>query len=242
MNISEMSQVQHFIHCIDPTNWLACYNLKLDAHLSSPDIIALKDRALSSQHRSLRDVSLEELSQMPFPPGVVSPRVGRRVIPGAIIETGGHVGVGAQQTTWLSPDQESEVHKIWKVEIDFERRRRQIKPEAASRLCCLWLAEDNEQGRLHLRQMFGDGLSVLQVEISQQSRLSKADTAWFDRYFATGDVAFIDAYWRGAALNSNQPFWEYLLEGTIKVESTDIELLHSKAIQLSSWPEGLPKS
>jgi hypothetical protein len=89
--------------------------------------------------------------------------------------------------------------------------------------------------------MFGADLPILHVTVVESSRLTRVDTTWFDRYLASGDGAFVDAYWRGSALNSGAPRWEILLEGTVSFDPAEIAALHHTASQLPSWPEGLPR-
>lgn len=229
-----------FIHAIDPTSWLVCYNLRIQPSLSSPDQLASQDPGLRASHVSLRDTPIEELKTNSRLSSVVTPRVAKTLIPGAIVESGGHVGIGVEQTKWLSAQQEDSVHDWASIELKFEQRRREIVPDAASRLSCLWIAEDNELGRQNIEAMFGAEKFIMHARILKQSRISRVDTAWFDKFVQTRDEAFIDAYWRGSALIKDAPRWEFLLEGTLRFDPLEVAELCKRASQLETWPSELP--
>lgn len=231
--MSAMSTERQFVHSVDPSNWLTCHNLKLFPYLSSPDFMARKDRGLAAVHQSLRQISVEDLQKGSRPPGVVTPRTALKIITGAVINSGGHVGQDGQ---WLTAEQERYIHDIWKIELDFEMRRREIAPEAASRLCCLWLAEDSQPGRKNIQLMLGPDKPILTVMIVECGRLTRVDTTWFDKYCESRDRAFMDAYWNGSAFDSKAPRWEFLLEGTILFDQKEIAELYALASQLPSMP------
>jgi hypothetical protein len=109
--------------------------------------------------------------------------------------------------------------KIGDIEIAFEEMRRSVTPDAASRLCCLWVTDLNNAGEDHIRNMLGPNTYVIRVSVPEQIRVTKADTRWFDAYYRDPRRDYIEHYWRSDPFDANTRFWEYLVEG--KIRATD---------------------
>ena len=232
-----------YLHALDLENWLPCHNLRLQSFLMSPDFMALIDKGMAAVHKSLRDAPLELLENGPFPGGAMTPRTGHMLIPGSLIRSNKKVGIGMENTRWFSDQLEKTVLHQSYVEVAFERIRRQIAPDASSRLCCLWVAEDSDDGRKVVQEMFmhNSNLRIMNVRISQYFRVTRADTAWFDQCMAQSqiDESSIQNYWKGIALRPSRPKWEYLVEGAIEFNSAEVAIIYEEAKALPSWPVGL---
>jgi hypothetical protein len=74
-----------FIHGIDPSNWLACWNLTLKPRLESADYLALLDPGLQELHQPIRDYPLERIEAGELPVGVFTPRTLEALIEGEIV-------------------------------------------------------------------------------------------------------------------------------------------------------------
>ena len=183
-----------FLHVIDLRNPYPCNNLLANGRLTCPGFKLLSPFPIAVEERSYRTVPLDDLGKDGCFSGVVTPRTA---------------------FTIARPSDDVK----FTVERAFEAGRRRIAPEAASRLCCLWVVEDNNSGKANIRQMFGNHPSLLMVRVNivQAIRVTRADTSWFDLYYRDRDPSHINRYWSGEAFSIEQPRWEYLVEGSLKV-------------------------
>lgn len=113
---------------------------------------------------------------------------------------------------------------VWNHEMDFENLRRKIAPDKASRLACIWVAEDSSYGRNLLGTMLQHSFFIARVAVAS-FRFTKADVSWFESYcLEEQDPDFIKKYWSGE--ESACPRWEFLLEGMIQmIEPKEVEHL-----------------
>jgi hypothetical protein len=206
-----------FIHGINLNDWYPCWNLALCGRLYSPDFAALCDPGLAESHRCVKDLSIQALKQSGTPMGVLSPRTSWYVWAAAIIRSGGHVGIGNIDTNWLQKEEMDKIVLIGDIELAFEETRRNIAPNAVSRLACIYVAENTFIGQEHIRSMLGPNILILKVTIPNATGVSKVDTSWFDKYCDDPNQKYIEQYWQAVALNSNVPKWEYLVDGVIEV-------------------------
>jgi len=121
----------------------------------------------------------------------------------------------------------------------FERRRRDIAPEAASRYGCLWVAEDSNRGKEHIKDMFPNAC-ILEARISRMFRVTKCDTRWFDGYILTGASDSIDRYWSGTPMIEGKAKWEFLVEGALSFELSEVDRLCLASVNEGSWPKEVP--
>ncbi len=210
-----------FIHGINTRNWYPCWNLDLDGRLRSPDFLALIDPGLAAAHRPLRDTPVEELKTLEGLQSALTPRAARYVGAAALIRRGGHVGIGAEETRWLDPASEDEILRLGDIELAFEEARRKLLPEGASRLASLYLADDSDSGRGHIRAMLGDEVTILKVTIPFALRVTRVDTGWFDRYCREAKPEYIKNYWASIPINKAAPTWEYLVDGMIELDDPE---------------------
>jgi hypothetical protein len=108
-------------------------------------------------------------------------------------------------------EERERILRIADRELMYEEVRREVASESASRLACIWLAEDNVEGRNLVWQLKGNGAFVLSVRVLAAARWTRVDARWLE-----GDPSKdeIRGYWSGGAKGEN-PLWEFLLEGTI---------------------------
>ena len=102
------------------------------------------------------------------------------------------------------------------IEIEFEKERRRIVPDAASRLDCIFVA-DNEDT---INQIFKGhyDLIVLEVKLIEALRFTKADFGWFEEYSREKDKRLIEGYWTSHQFRENVNSWEYLVDGIIRAD------------------------
>ena len=128
--------------------------------------------------------------------------------------------------TLLRPKAEEELALIRQadLEIEFERRRRELNYGAASRLSCVYLVENTFDSRLLLQSMFADFFwnpKIVEVDILNSIEITKCDVTWLNKYYEEPKDEYIVNYWTGVPSNENYSTWEYLLEGTIQMTNPD---------------------
>jgi hypothetical protein len=179
--------------------------------------VAAVDPGVYACHRSIRDTDIELIEKGRMPPGAYTPRGVWFIQAADQVRSGAFNEWAIKSTAHFSDCEVRRIARMGKVELDFERRRREIAPEAASRLSNLYIADDNEYGREHLKRMLGMDIHILRVTIPLSIRVSRCDTAWFDAYWKKDDENYIDCYWSGVSKDPGNPTWEYLLDGMIEV-------------------------
>ncbi|MFX0200220.1 MAG: hypothetical protein ACFFCW_29220 [Candidatus Hodarchaeota archaeon] len=210
-----------FIHGVDLTNGYPCWNLSLSGQLFSPDFVAAVDPGVAACHKSIRDFDMALLEKGYTPQGAYTPRGVWFIEAAARIRMGDHERWKGQSAYHFSKNETNRILKMGDVELAFERDRRRIAPDAVSRLSCLYLAEDSETGRAHLKRMLGSNIHILRVAIPYALRVSKCDTGWFDAYWESGDRQYIENYWKGIPFDSNRPTWEFLVDGVIEADDPE---------------------
>lgn len=216
-----------FLHGIDLKNWYPCWNIPISGELWSPDLYTSGDPAICAVHKSIRDLEISQLEMKPSSIiGFLSPRVMKYIWPAAVIREGGRVGYGLHNTDWL-PDAEMDFIEESDIELKFEEVRRKILPNAASRLCCLFVAENTQYGIELIKKIFpNNDLRIVKVTIPMALRFNKVDSKWFDEYHENPKDEYIKNYWMSVPYDESVPTWEYLLEGLIKIKyPEDLEFI-----------------
>jgi hypothetical protein len=134
---------------------------------------------------------------------------------GAIVRAGGRIGWGVPPypTRWATDEVQERILRNANRELALEAGRRKHAPNAPSRLCCLWLAEDTVEGRNWVQTMVGSRSFVMQVIVTIELASFRSDARWLDRVHANPeDTDAVAGYWSGRPLGDT-PLWEYLLEG-----------------------------
>ncbi len=211
----------HFVHGINIGEWYPCWNLALAGRLWSPDFAALTDPGLAAAHQPLRDVPIHVLRTGGVPQGVPTPRATWYVWAAAWVRRGGHVGMGTQNTKWLRREDLDKILSLGDIELAFEEGRRKFAPDGSSRLASLYVADDSDVGRAHVRAMLEPDITILRVTIPFALRVNRVDTKWFDLYCHDPKPAYIESYWSSVAFDSATPTWEYLVDGMIEVDDPD---------------------
>jgi len=200
-----------YLHCIDLSDKLKCLNFCSTGVIHSLLPVQL---VISDKRPNLRDVAIEVLRNCTEENinGLTSPRmiyVYQRSIFNNLKRT-------------LTPDEERFI-KIGDLEIAFEEARRKHNYGAPSRLSCLYLVEDNDDGRCVLKEMFGQVFGnpeILEVSILDNMELMRFDYRWIDLYFKDPQAEYLKNYWEQKTYN-NMPSWEYLLEGSIRMTNKE---------------------
>ena len=210
-----------FIHGINLNNWYPCWNLALCGRIYSPDFAALSDPGLAKSHCCVKDFSIEALKQSGTPMGVFSPRTSWYVWAAAIIRSGGHVRIDNIDTKSLQKEEIDKIVAMGDIELAFEETRRNIAPNAVSRLACIWVAENTSIGQEHIRSMLGANTLILKVTIPSATCVSKVDTSWFDLYHHHSKQEYIEQYWQGVGQDPKSSKWEYLVDGIVEVNDPE---------------------
>ena len=207
-----------YVHGINLGDWYPCWNLALAGRLWSPDFMALADPGLAASHQSLRDVPIDVLRTTGVPQGVPTPRATWYVWAAAWVRRGGQVGIGTENTRWLPQQNLDKIIRLGDIELSFEEARRRILPDGASRLASLYVADDSDAGRAHVRSMLDEDIYILRVTIPLALRVTKVDTKWFELYCGDPKSEYLERYWSSAPFNAAAPTWEYLVDGMIEVD------------------------
>lgn len=110
--------------------------------------------------------------------------------------------------------------RLGDIEIAFERRRRVVAPNAASRLTSLYAVEHSKDGRSVIDRMFprGSDRLILTVSLVAAIRVTRVDSAVYETYRKCVSDEVIDNYWSGLPSETRRPRWEFLLEGMLRVD------------------------
>lgn len=212
MNSASISPPASFSLGINLDDWLACHNFSLAGKVTSLEIANLH---FSGSGASVKTMDLDAFRRREVSPGMLSPRFANRILTPLAL-TGRLDAMG-------------------EIEVAFEAKRRLLAASAPSRLSCMWLAEDSEAGRSHIRTMFSaiPRLLIVNVRTSFILALFRADTGWFDHYIHDPNDAFISNYWSG--LNCPGGAWEFLLDGSVElVDSRDLVNLRANGVKFPS--------
>jgi len=88
------------------------------------------------------------------------------------------------------------------------------------------------EGANHIKSMLGDQVYMVNVKVSNQLALSKANTHWFDEFIRTADMDYAHRYWAGDAAPHGGR-WEYLLDGEIVIsDPKQLEYIRSYGSKL----------
>lgn len=218
--------METFLHAFDLTNKLKCANF---ASRGTIDSLFVLDLIMEDPRPNPRRIPLELLRRCT--PEMISGYASARM--GLLYQA----TIFRQRRTKLTAQEQTVVSRA-DVEVEFERVRRIVNPDAPSRLSSLFFVEDNEDGRITLGNMFRNLMTdpmTIEVFILNYMALVRADNRWFERYFVDPNERYIENYWQQVPAG-NRPSWEYLLEGSLSIVSRDDHehiLSHTK----QTWPD-----
>lgn len=228
-NVADKSVIQPkeiagvFYHGIDfegEESWYPRLNILNSASLYTPDYIAYVEPNLGRAHISIHDQEIEDIKFRAFCGlGAITPRAGKYIWGASIIRSGGHLFKGLIKPTQLAPEEEAEILERSDIELKFEETRRQVNPNAASRLSCIFVADNDE----NIKRMFGrnPNISILEVSIPSAIRFTKVDVRWYEEYCRNHDEKYIENYWNGSPFSDGTNTWEYLVDGVVKVKNQE---------------------
>jgi hypothetical protein len=202
-NNAKMGQ---YLHCFDLSDQLKCFNFCSRRVVESLFSIQLITGDNKSNPRSLEIENLINCRPVDID-GLSSSRMAI-VYQASINRTLKRPLTAAEQIVIKKAD----------LEIEFERRRREINYGAPSRLSCLYLVDNDIDGRTILQNLFVGTFGrplIVEVDILNKMELTKCDHHWLQKYYEEPMDEYIVNYWTGVPLNEKFPSWEYLLEGTI---------------------------
>jgi hypothetical protein len=137
-----------YLHGFSWSDFLPCWNMHLAGSLSSSDFVVQQHPQQFIGTRSVRDVPLEALRSGDVAVGLCpTPRL-----------TGVLLAAPWRGLETRTVDQDRAL-RLADLELTFEEERRRTRPDAASRLSSLWLADDNSAGWNFVSRLKGvDGL------------------------------------------------------------------------------------
>ncbi|OBQ52803.1 DUF2441 domain-containing protein [Tamlana sp. s12] len=208
-----------FIYFIDLNEPIVCLNLINTNQISSPTLAHYHSyRTEYPLYKITPDELLTDINSTQF--GFVSPRF-QYIIISNWATNGLKVGIGTINTKFYSNSDIERIHKIAKLEVEFEKVRRQINSNLPSRLTCIFVAEDDIDGRNMLRNMFFNRTKFHIAPVVLNSIKShKADSKWITDYEKTKKISSIVKYWQGIDFDKHHQY-EYLIEGVVRLENKE---------------------
>jgi hypothetical protein len=187
---------------------MTCFNLALNGTLTSSGMSGAIMAMQGANHHDIESMTIEDIRQGLFQ-GVLSPS-------SAVILA---AALARENRTLFNIDRAYDAIQCQlraDVELEFERVRRDVAPDAVSRLQCIWLAENSDVGRKMIEQMFlSPDLHFLDIEVLTYRKVLKADSTHFDNYCHRPHRGHAVSYWEGAQANDS-PQWEYLVDGQVR--------------------------
>ncbi|AZQ59837.1 DUF2441 domain-containing protein [Maribacter sp. MJ134] len=213
-------KAKEFIYFIDLDEPLVCFNLINTNQLTSP-LIAHYHTFKNEEYplyNANPDSLLTDLDSTKL--GFVGPRF-QYVALSNWARNGLKIGLGITNTKLYSDTDIEKIHRIAELEIEFEKIRRLIDSNLPSRFTCLFLAEDNIDGRTMLKNMFSNrkNFRIAPVEVDF-IKVHKADSKWIDAYERNKNIHLIKSYWKGENYDAN-PQYEYLVDGIVKLKKAE---------------------
>jgi hypothetical protein len=128
----------------------------------------------------------------------------------------------------ITEEQANRIVRTAEFELALEQQRRVVRPEAPSRLSCVFVAEDTPAGRTYAQTLATMQGFVMIVEVPFALRSARVDAHWLgDSLDPLSDDA-MRGYWSGEAQSDHEPLWEWLVDGVIKcVDPEQFELLRA---------------
>lgn len=218
----------HFFHGVNLNDWVVVNNLRVsNGKLLSTEFGGLVDPGLAETYRPIGSVPIDELATGWVEGNVASPRLGRFLYPAGVLKFDGEV-VDEQGVPW--PNTAAARRRIIETanaEIVFEATRRELAPEAPSRLTCIWLAEGSDAGRAVIQSMLRDTF-ICKLHVPFCLQYTVADAGWFDDYLNHADSRYTENYWLRVK-HPRHSLPEILVEGIVQLtEQSEIDHIKQK--------------
>lgn len=132
-------------------------------------------------------------------------------------------------------NKEQKILDLSEVEVAFELARRVYAPDAPSRITCLYMVENDFDGRMVLQRMFNRSPSasyqpmLLNLGIVHEVKYAKVDSSWYLKYMKDRQEKFLEQYWLGET--TDNPDFEILFEGVVGLRDQDQKEALSNALQ-----------
>lgn len=224
---------QNFIYLVDLNDYLVCINLKNTSSITS--VLAVHLLTYKNEFHPIYYCDLEQLlvNEKAVQLGFSSPRFNYITLANWY-NNGTQIGIGSKNEIihFYSRTEIEKILKTARLEIDFEKVRRIVNPLFPSRLTCIFLAEDNLEGRTMLKNMFYKRKSnflIEKIKIEYAFLFHKVDYRWIEIYEEDNREEYIYSYWLGKPFDK-YPQFEYLLEGQISIKNEEALALIKKKI------------
>jgi hypothetical protein len=229
--------MENYIHCIDLTNPVTCWNI-------------VKTKQLWSYRATLNTVFFPSKNILEIPIsdmydkfhtlqiGLGSHR-GALIFQGSLIRSGMYLAFGMERPKTLDPKFYPKILELSDAEIQFEKIRREINSELPSRLTSIFIAEDSYEARIHLSEMLSHIRQPYIVNVSFENPISlfRADSKFFEEYVKSKDRKIIEKYWNGEKFSQDSQYhWEYIFEGVLDIKSEE-QLADIKKFGVFEAPE-----
>jgi len=214
---------------------LKCENIKESHALFSLMFASVQNPSFRSDYYFLPPDEIRNNADLIYA-GYTNPRCAL-MVEASLLRKNEKVISGVTKKEFSEEDKQKKL-KVSEVEIAFEGYRQRFHSGLPSRLTCLFLVDNSENGMSTLSTMLVQSNLipyVFEVEIKENYGLHRADKRWFEKYFKSNDEVCIKNYWEGVAFNE-LPAWEHLLEGAIVIVN-DVDYNHICLYGSSKEPE-----
>jgi hypothetical protein len=143
--------IPDFIYFVNLNDHLASYNLAFTSRLTSPTLCHIE--SFKEDHPVYCTDPDKMLTLKDSIGGFISPRL-LNIKQACLLNNGYILGVGVENTKFHTDADNAKIIRMAEFEIETEKVRREINPNLPSRLVCLFLAENNYDGRIMLQNMF----------------------------------------------------------------------------------------
>lgn len=209
-----------FIYLVNYDDFLVCVNFSNTKQISA---VSIAHRECFQEEHPIYSICLEQLKiDKDALQTFSSPRM-MQIMLSSWHSNGLRIGLGEfPNTKFLTQTQINKIIKVSELEIEFEKVRREINPNLPSRLACVYLAENNIEGRVMLQNMFHrkKNVGIFPVEIIYCDKFHCADSKWVEIFEMTGERSSIEQYWKGIE-SDNKPQYEYLVDGKIQLLNSE---------------------
>ncbi len=208
---------------------IARNNMGLEGSLFAFEMLSVQR---PSDFPSVRDLPLESLRDWENVPAmVVTPRTKPFLMARMVREL--RQSGGSPQSVGMTDEQAAQGDRLCAFELEFERARRELRPDAPSRLSCLYVAADDAEGRAYAQMMATAHGFVMHVEVPWAVRVARLDSHWLGADLVVPTLEHLAGYWSGEPMPGREPRWEWLVDGVIHCTKPEqLKLLRAYNLQM----------